>query len=50
MHSIHNLEYLQKQIHKAIHITLTLVKVQNFQNPELKKFSFLNLQDAYKIE
>ena len=24
------------------------VKVQNFQNAELKKFKFLNLQDAYK--
>ena len=24
------------------------VKVQNFKNPELKKFKFLNLQDAYK--
>ena len=22
----------------------------NFQNPELKKFKFLNLQDAYKNE
>ena len=23
-------------------------KVKNFQNPELEKFKFLNLQDAYK--
>ena len=28
----------------------TWVKVQNFQNPELKKFKFLNLHDAYKNE
>ena len=26
------------------------VKVQNFPNPELKKFKFLNLLDAYKNE
>ena len=25
------------------------VKVQNFQNHELKKFKYQNLQDAYKI-
>ena len=24
------------------------VKVQNFQNPELLKFKFLNLQDGFK--
>ena len=24
------------------------VKVQNFQNPDIWKFNFLNLQDAYK--
>ena len=24
-------------------------EVKNFQNPELKKFNFLNLQDAYKM-
>ena len=27
-----------------------MVKVQNFPNPELQKFKFLNLQDAYKNE
>ena len=25
------------------------VKVQNFQNPELEKFKFYNLQNAWKI-
>ena len=29
-------------------ITTIWVKVQNFQNPELSKFKFLNLQDADK--
>ena len=27
---------------------ITLVKVQNFQNPELNKLKLLNLLDAYK--
>ena len=31
-------------------VTITLVKIQNFHNTELKKFKFLNLIDAYKNE